>query len=65
MKKKRKHKKQQGATHPISESERIKNLMQISNGKLKYDKTLRKLRIPSDMGKTSGVRINKKDMYVD
>ena len=49
MKKKTKHKKQQDVTHPISESERIENLMRVVSNhgeptiKLKYDKKLRKL----------------------
>ena len=65
MKKKKKHKKQLRATHPISESERIENLMRVVSNpgeptKLKYDKTQRKL-IPSSVENTSVVSLVKKD----
>ena len=68
MKKKTKHKKQKAVTHPTSESERIGNLMRtVSNPgehpELKYDTMPRKLRIPSDAGETSDIRIDARDIH--
>jgi len=68
MKKKSKHKKHQVATHPISESERIKNIMRtVSNHgeptKLKFDTTPRKLHIPKDTEEAK-CHIDKKDSYI-
>ena len=64
MKEKTKHKKQQDATHPISESERVEEILEkMANSKeppLKYDKNPRKL-IPGDIEETSIVRLVKRD----
>jgi len=69
VKKKAKHIKQQDATHPINESECIKEILERmanpgESTKLEYDKTLRKL-TPSDAtAETSGIRLDKKDSSI-
>ena len=68
MEKKTKHKKQQAAKHPISESERIKSIVQAmtnpekSNSKpsFGYSTKTRHLR-PRNVGETSDICIDKKD----
>lgn len=69
MNKKRKHKKQQAAKHPISESERVEGVLEgMANPeeptKLEYDKTLRKV-IPLDAAaETSVISLVKKDLLL-
>ena len=70
MKKKKKHKKQQGATHPVSESERFEEMLERaannprSIGIINFDTTPRKLRRPSHIGETSDIRIDKKNSSI-
>ena len=71
MKKKTKHKKQQGATHPISESERIKSIIQVmtnpekSNSKPTFEFSTKTRHIrPRDVGETSDILIDKKDSSI-
>ena len=71
MEKKTKHKKQQAATHPISESERIKIIVQAmtnpekSNSEPSFEFTTKTRHIlPSDVGETSDIRIDKKDSSI-
>ena len=68
MKKKTKHKKQQGATHLISESERVKSIMRAASNPEKsnsetflgFSIKTRHLR-PRNVGETSDILIDKKD----
>ena len=68
---KKKHKKQQDATHPISESEHIENLMRAASNPEKsnsetflgFSIKTRHLR-PRNVGEISDIRIDKRDSYI-
>ena len=71
MKKKTKHKKQQDATRPISENERVKSIMRAtSNPEESNSETFlgvsiktRHLR-PRNVGETSDIWLDKKDSHI-
>ena len=69
--KKRRNEKREVATHQISEQERVQNIIQAASNpeksvhKLKYNKKPRRLRVPSNIGETTGIRIDRKDAIID